>query len=212
MQERNSQPGIRHIASGILLGLVFCLLLPVAAASGADSNRSFESFHPVFERNIFNANRQASRQPVVSMAPSEPIRSEELFLIGSLCYGETEISFFESTNPEYPTIVQKGDTIAGFQVSSIGTHSIMMEKDGEHLVLPVGEGLRKRGDGSWEVISRTSDSIRRDSSTGSSSSRRRPAEAESRSSRPPQETGRTDSSRNDMLRRMMERRRQEMEQ
>jgi len=188
------------------------LCLPAGFAVASDKGGTpFESFQIIIDRNIFSPRRQQVRFEDNSLPEahfSESEASERIYLTGALIYGATAVAFFEGARSEDEAVVSPGDTIAGYQLIDVNTDAVELEKDEQRIELPVGSGLSRQGDGRWSVLPGSFDPSgfepgRRTSfQTGSESeAAQRPVAGEA-----------DESSRGDILRALMERRRREIEQ
>lgn len=180
-----------------------------AVAAGSDAI-SYESFRIVIERNIFDPGRTAARpgRPEVTVsAIAEPVRNDRFFLYGALIYEGTAVAFFSGTRDEYNLAARKGGSIAGYRVVEIRTQSVALEIDGERVDLPVGSGLSRQSDGQWAMTSEAPVLDRRPEA-----GRERNGEGASQQADARSEAGETESpSASDLMQRMMERRRRELE-
>ncbi len=187
------------------------LILWVFSAAAADSGGvSYESFRIVVDRNIFDPGRSPGR-PARSEAPEvqsqTPAQNDRVSLYGALIDGGTAVAFFSGTRDEYNRVARQGETIAGYRVIEIRTQSVELEKDGERIDLPVGAGLSRPGEGGWTVITESPVLDRepeagRERSVEEARPRIETANESSQGSEPPV---------SDLMQRMMERRKRELE-
>lgn len=174
--------------------LIAVMASPVPAQDGSGSSTpAFESFRIILDRNIFDPNRRQERPKSSRPQPtSTPARTEQISLIGTILYEQGSFAFFEGTEPEYDAIVKLGERIAGYRVAEIHSANVILEKDKQRMELRVGLGLSRQGEEEWAIalIERDAD---REAEAGSSS------DGDDSSDQPA----------NDVLKRLMERRRQE---
>ena len=193
--------------------------------SGGVSYPSLASFKLIQERNIFDPDRRRPRE-MRRETPVAPPREESFTLLGTMSYGERILAFFEGTQRDWSGAVELGNEVAGHTLKEVGFDNVLLELKGEILALQVGAGRSKRGDADWETQDRDSwkgssgGSRSGRSSRPSSSSTFRPArpedsaDAESASADGGSENAADESvidrSASDILKQMMERRRQQV--
>ena len=192
---------------------------------GGVSYPSLASFKLIQERNIFDPDRRRPREMRREM-PVEPPREESFTLLGTMSYGDRTLAFFGATQRDWSGAVGLGKEVAGHTLKEVEFDHILLELEGETVSLQVGAGRSKRGDGDWETQERGSwkgssgGSRSGRSSRSSSSSAFRPArpedspDAESASADGGSENAADESvidgSASDILKQMMERRRQQV--
>jgi len=188
------------------------------AAGGSASQRAPSASDPVrllSERNIFDASREP-RRPERS-APSKPL--EWIELVGVWRDGSRPVALVEGSRSQYCGSLSVGQTIADFKALRIETDGLVLSRNGSTIALPVGSRLSRRGDEEWSL---SAGGLGRETADGRgpSATPQAPATPEAGSSR------QTDADRpsagsdsktspapsgaaNDLLKRLMERRRQE---
>ena len=188
---------------------------------------SLASFKLIQERNIFDPERRRPRE-IRRERPVEPPREESFTLLGTMSYGERILAFFEGTQRNWSGAVELGEEVAGHTLKEVGFDNVLLELKGEVLSLQVGAGRSKRGDADWETQDRDSwkgssgGSRSGRSSRSSSSSTFRPARTEGSAdaasasadggSDNAADESVIDGSASDILKQLMERRRQQMGQ
>jgi len=114
--------------------------------------RSFEDFQLIAERNIFDP----SRKPHTHTAPPEPERPPEpkvdiIALTGTLSYAKGTFAFFDSNSSDFRKTAKVGDQIAGYTLKGIEQSQVALEHESQLLELKVGQQLRRKDQGAWEV-------------------------------------------------------------
>ena len=143
-----------------------------------------------------------------------------------MSYGERILAFFEGTQRDWSGAVELGNEVAGHTLKEVGFDNVLLELKGEILALQVGAGRSKRGDADWETQDRDSwkgssgGSRSGRSSRSSSSSTFRPARPEDSAdaasasadggSENAADESVIDGAASDILKQMMERRRQQV--
>ena len=192
---------------------------------GGVSYPSLASFKLIQERNIFDPDRRRPRE-MRRETPVAPPREESFTLLGTMSYGERIMAFFEGTQRDWSGAVELGNEVAGHTLKEVGFDNVLLELKGEILALQVGAGRSKRGDADWETQDRDSwkgssgGSRSGRSSRSSSSSTFRPARPEDSAdaasasadggSENAADESVIDGSASDILKQMMERRRQQV--
>lgn len=192
---------------------------------GGVSYPSLASFKLIQERNIFDPDRRRPRE-MRRETPVAPPREESFTLLGTMSYGERILAFFEGTQRDWSGAVELGNEVAGHTLKEVGFENVLLELKGEILALQVGAGRSKRGDADWETQDRDSwkgssgGSRSGRSSRSSSSSTFRPARPEDSAdaasasadggSENAADESVIDGSASDILKQMMERRRQQV--
>jgi hypothetical protein len=179
----------------------------VLAQPTFSSDSEFETFRLIVNRNIFDPNRRPD-EPIRDQEPSftpevpEPPPTERLVLLGVLINGSEVIAFFDGSESGYKTAVDLGGAIAGQRVAEIRTDFVKLENKGRTIDLPVGLSIRREDPGEWEIDSE----YRSSSRLGSTLEKGRESGAGDSS-----EGGKAeDTSADDVLKRMIERRKKEV--
>jgi hypothetical protein len=174
-------------------------LRTVAAEAGAG-----EDLLALFsERNVFDPNRRAPRRGEERRTFAPPPRSENFRLIGALIHDDNAFGFFDGTDSDYRRVAEVGEVFAGFKVVAIDTAGVTLEKDGDPIEMAVGAGMRRVGEGAWTPADGAGE-------VGAPLTGDRDAEIESTGDEPaPEATTAAEDEASDVLRRMLERRRQE---
>lgn len=193
------------------------------------SPKSYDAFRIVGERNIFDANRSARTRGRSSEDAAPAPKVESFALVGTMAYEKNSLAFFDSNNSAYRKTAKAGDTIGIHKLKRIGASQVTLEAEGKEVELKVGMQMRRESDGPWEAAVRTETFASAPTPGGGGSGERRPSfgggdsSRSSRSSRggytrgptpggPPPDTSAPSSggSDNDLLRRLMEKRKKEM--
>ncbi|MBN1903326.1 hypothetical protein JW926_18550 [Candidatus Sumerlaeota bacterium] len=151
----------------------------------------FEEFRIIWERNIFDPSRREPQREVRTPRKEETKPEEHIRLLGALLNGKDANVFFEGSSSSYNGEWKRGDVIAGFRISQVQTNGVVLEKKDQKIDLPVGSVIIRTEGDAWRI--------------GDSS--------ESFATIPEKEKSSNaiskDAGTNDILKRLMERRRQE---
>lgn len=195
-----------------------------------EEKTGLESFKLIWERNIFNPNRQKPLDPSQIVERKEAPQIETFTLIGTMIKGASSYAFFQGSNSLYNTVLGVGDQIAGHIISEISTSGILLKSEETPQVLTVGQGMSRQEQGAWSV-SAVSYSSRRDRSpsrnregdrsrdrsfNSSPSTRNRVAAQTDTRSTSEESSGETSeessgNSQSEILKKLMEKRKQEMQ-
>jgi len=184
--------------------LAFALLALLSGGSGWAQNAGkppgYEGFQFARTRNIFDPNRQARPEPSRGgPSPTVATRQNFLMLTGTMVTEGKSRAFFSGGSSDANKVAAVGETVSGYKVIAIESAQVQLEKGGQSTPLGVGKQLTLEGMVSLPVEPGPV--------TESSAPGGRPSPpvspAAAPSSSPP-------ASGSDVLKKMMERRQQEM--
>jgi hypothetical protein len=177
---------------------------------------AFETFESILDKNIFNPNRRPRREETqpVERTPDP----DEIVLTGTIVTEKDRFAFFEDSRSGDITVVSTGKTFLGFDVDAVNTNSVILKKDDKPFEVSMLMAMRKDQDSDWEVSTPTN--VKRGSSSSSSSSRSsvsgsrnedssRSSVAPSASESPSSESSGSGDVQNEVLRKLLEKRKQE---
>jgi hypothetical protein len=169
------------------------LVMPAMAQAPAQK-RGFEAFQGIRTRHIFDPDR---RGPRVESAPSTTAtkRPDFLALTGTMVTSGKTLAFFIGSRTEFNKVLAVREKIADYTVAAITPSHVELEKEGKPLTLAIGKQLAM--DGSGNVSESTGASSAASSSTTPAGADMAP---------PPG----VPADKAEVLRRMMERRNQEV--
>ena len=121
-------------------------------AATAREGTDFESFQLIPDRNIFNPNRSARASRTNREPPPRETRVDTLALVGSMSYTKGDFAFFDGSSSEFRRVLKAGDSIAGFQLRSIGRNSVQLESAGKTQELAIGSHFRREEAGEWQLV------------------------------------------------------------
>jgi type II secretory pathway component PulC len=125
------------------IAAMMMMLFAQEASAAEQVVKGFESFKLVRTRNIFDPNRQpiqtesAQRPP----PPPRPPAPNQLALNGAMVTADTSFAFFGGTRDDYRKVLGVGATIAGFNIKSIAPSQVELERNGKTIVLAVGQQI-----------------------------------------------------------------------
>ena len=167
------------------------------AARAQQTNRAseadFSSFQVISERNIFNPNRTArhkrGNQP-------QPV-ADAFSLVGTMSYAKGTFAFFDGTSSEYRKVVTNAEAIAGYKVTDITPSTVKLANGDKQLLMKVGTQMRREEKGSWQLAATSELPVETTENADAA-----PAEPSASDS---------DSGGNDVLKRLMKQREQELQ-
>jgi hypothetical protein len=181
--------------SKLILVLLIGLTTPLAWAQG--SKPSYDSFKLVKSRNIFDPNRRAVRREESREArPESRSRPNWLMLTGTMVTEGKTLAFFNSSRSDYRKVVAVGESIADYKVTAITPLQVEWERGGQRSVLAVGRQVSIEGTTTEPLESPAPE----ETAPPADGEKSAPATSE------PAPSG----DKNEVLRRMMERRAKEM--
>ncbi len=197
--------------------MILIVLQSVASLTGAESEQAtskepvrnsidFESFSFILDNNIFDSNRQ-DRERLEAERRRNQQRSipvERFALVGTMHNEGEAFAFFAGTERDYQSVLEIDQSIAGYTVKEISKEIVTLEKEGEQIEFRIGMEMTRTGDEPWKLIENSS------GNWGQSSGRSRSARSTSTSSPSATTSNPLSGSKSDILKKMMERRKQQM--
>ncbi len=171
-------------------------LLAPALIHSAEKTAGYDAFSLVRTRNIFDPNRRAPVKQSEAARPAAPSRpkSVHLSLTGTMVTDGRSLAFFSGSRSEFNKIIGVGGKIGDFTVAKISGSQVDLEQAGQPTTLAVGKRLQLEGTEAGATETEPP------APTGDASA----------TSTAPTGTPPTGGSPSDVLKRMMERRAQEM--
>jgi hypothetical protein len=117
------------------------LCLAVALLAGAASAQNLDSFRIIGQRNIFNLNRTPQTKTTYARPTYRSTGGESLTLVGTMAYETNQLAFFDGTSPDCRKALKLDDTIAGYKLVSISFNRVRLEANGQPVELYVGARL-----------------------------------------------------------------------
>jgi hypothetical protein len=191
---------------------IFLLLLVAISSGPAQTNNQETNHAPDFSsysqfitsRNIFNPDRYPVRESSGRRRPSRSARAGTPYisLVGTMNYQKGMFAFFDGNTSDYRKVLQDNGQIAGYTVKEINlTGANLVFNTTNVLHLSIGSQLRQNGT-NWELVG-TSEAITSPADTTTEV----PADTSSAPTAVPADSS---SAPNDILKRLMQKREQEM--
>lgn len=109
---------------------------------------TFEAYRLIGDRNIFNPNRIGRSRASEAPAP----RNDVISFVGTMQYEKGLFAFFDSPDAAYRKALNEGGALGKFIVKGITADSVELEREAKPLTLKMGQQLRRPEGGEWSVI------------------------------------------------------------
>ena len=132
---------------------LFFLLIALNNSSRAQAREkpSFNEFRIVLERNIFDPDRRAPQRDFKRPLREETTPPEQVRLLGVFFNEKEATIFFEGSQSSYNGEWKPGDMIAGFRIGKSQTNGVVLEKNGKKIHLSVGSVMAKTNGEDWQI-------------------------------------------------------------
>ena len=147
------RPGLPpgHLAAALLLVAVLCQAQEETTPRDAPA---LEQFSVVWEKNLFDPNRQPPAADIPYNPPAVPPVLDRLQLTGVLLVSEEQTAFFEGTRAGFNTLAKAGDTVGEFLVERVRIDRVDLAMGEQRLSIEVG-GVATGGEpGTWSSAAR----------------------------------------------------------
>ncbi len=144
---------LRHLWF-FLAGIALCGRCP-AASTNESARTDDAAFAIIYERNIFDPNRTAQHEPSPDDHP-EPVAAapaETFALVGTMSYAKGTFAFFSGSAPDYQKVLRREDEIAGFRITDIASDAVTLATSNSTVVVRVGSGMQQDRLAGWTPVS-----------------------------------------------------------
>jgi hypothetical protein len=128
---------------------------PRASASGGPSRLDYASFRMIADRNIFNPNRSARSGRFDRREFRRPAQVDSFSLVGTMSYEKGYFAFFDGSSYQYRKALKLDDTIAGYRLTQIGHDSVRLIAGSNTVELKMGTQMRREDEGLWTLSTRS---------------------------------------------------------
>lgn len=137
---------ISHYRPLLIAAVILAAAVRPAIAQEAPKPQGFDSFRLVLSRNVFDPERRAmpSRDAARRTVPQGTVRSS-VTLTGTMVTPSKSLAFFGSSRSEYNKVASVNDQVGDFKVLEIAPNEVMLEHAGEKTPLSVGKQLPLAG-------------------------------------------------------------------
>jgi len=125
-----------------------------SSPDSASTNRlEFSYYRLIFDRNIFNPNRRPQGR-FMDQAPTDyqrPRRVDTFSLVGTMAYEKGVFAFFDGSGYQYRKTAKPGEIIAGYGISEVGHDYVKLVSKTNQLELRIGMQMRRDDGGDWSL-------------------------------------------------------------
>ena len=189
------------IAIGALLSM---------GARGQEPAKGYDAYRLVRTRNIFDPNRKPIRVEAPPPRQSAPrTRSSSFTLTGTMVRDGRSLAFFSGSRSEFSKVIGVGDSVANYKVAAIAPSQVELEHEGKKVTLALGQPFKIEGlPGEPEEPDAPAESPPGPDGSSATPGTNPPTPSGTpQNASPPSGSG---NSKDEILRRMMERRAKEM--
>jgi hypothetical protein len=188
--------------AAVMVCIVFISVSSMAQETPVLGESGIDSFSLLWERNIFSSTRQAPVREVVREEMPPPPVVDEFALVGTLVTDEHAYAFFNGSDRDYRGVRMIGGQIAGCTITQVDTEKIVIQLNEEKKEMAVGTGMKRVNQGPWSL-----EAVMQIVPTGDISQNVVDGSTETSTSTAVEGS----APMNDVLRKLMERRRQELQ-
>ena len=179
---------------------------------------SLQDFRILHINNIFDPNRKPYRSPGKRQDPKPEPPIDAFTVIGLMAYADRQIAVLSGSSSEYSGAFKLNDQIDNLKLISLSDKAVSFAEGEATFSVNIGTSLRRVDGGAWKesservrTASKSSSSRSEYSSRGTTRSDENKDSAKDSEDKEDESDGATDSEA-ELLRKMMERRRQEVEE
>ena len=114
----------------------------------------YSSFKIVTDRNIFNPNRSSRSYRSEPREYRRPARVESFSLVGTMIYEKGTFAFFDGSSSAYRKALDIADVIADYVVTDVGMNYVKLATETNELELRIGMQMRREDEGEWRLLNR----------------------------------------------------------
>jgi len=179
---------------------------------------SLQDFDILHMRNIFDPNRKPYRSPRKRQDPKPEPQIDAFTVIGLMAYAGRQIAVLSGSSSEYSGAFKLNDQIDNLKLISLSDKAVSFAEGEATFSVDIGTSLRRADGGAWKesservgTASKSGSSRSQYSSRGTARSNDNKDSTKDSEDKGDESDGSTDSAA-ELLRKMMERRRQEVEE
>ncbi|MDB4805292.1 hypothetical protein OAH16_01685 [bacterium] len=172
---------------------------------------SLQDFDILHKRNIFDPNRKPYREPRKPQDPEPEPQIDAFTVIGLMAYADRQIVVLSGSSSEYNGVFKLNDQIDNLKLISLGDKAVSFAEGETNFSVGIGTGLRRVDGGDWkESTERVSSTSRSQYSSRGTTRSDENTDSAKESEDKAGEADDSEDSAAELLRKMMERRRQEV--
>lgn len=135
-----------------LLLSVAALALPAVARDQAApatpapaAAKGFDAFGLVKTRNVFDPNRRAMRTESTTEKRDRTTRPSWFMLTGTMVTDGKTLAFFSGSRSEFSKVIPAGESVAGYKLLVVTPAQVELEHGGKSMTMGVGHRLQLEG-------------------------------------------------------------------
>ena len=172
---------------------------------------SLQDFDILHKRNIFDPNRKPYREPRKPQDPEPEPQIDAFTVIGLMAYADRQIVVLSGSSSEYNGVFKLNDQVDNLKLISLGDKAVSFAEGETNFSVGIGTGLRRVDGGDWkESTERVSSTSRSQYSSRGTTRSDENTDSAKESEDKAGEADDSEDSAAELLRKMMERRRQEV--
>ncbi len=128
--------------SKLLSALIAVGALLSIAAQPAEPAKGYDAFRLVRTRNIFDPNRRPVRTEAPPPRSTPRTRSISFTLTGTMVRDGRSLAFFSGSRSEFSKVIGVGDSVANYKIAAIEPSQVELEHDGKKVTLAIGQPFK----------------------------------------------------------------------
>ena len=136
------------------LGLAACGAA-LAGQTNTLSKADYAFFKLIPDRNIFNPNRHPHRPGTQRTEPASTAPADTLTLVGTMSYEKGTFAFFDGSHTDCQKVLERNGEIAGFTLAAIQPNTVLLAAGTNSIELKVGAHLRRDAEAGWQLVQDT---------------------------------------------------------
>ena len=133
-----------------VLGMVVCGRC-FAEPTNAPAKTDYAVFKPIPERNIFNPGRSAHRDRTNQAETVSTPPTDAFALVGTMTYEKGTFAFFSGPKADYQKVLQRNGEIAGFKITAITHDAVTLASSNSTVEIRVGAQLQRDAAAGWKL-------------------------------------------------------------
>ena len=134
-----------------MLGVMVCSPC-FAASTNAPARTEYAFFKLIPERNIFNPARVAHHFQTTPADSGTSTPTDAFVLVGTMAYAKGTFAFFSGPTTNYQKVLPCHGEIAGFKLTAIQPEAVILTTSNRTLALHVGAQLQRNAETGWTLV------------------------------------------------------------
>jgi len=143
-----------HMTRIVFMGATLVMAGSVAAfgqGTNTPARTDYSYFQIIAERNIFNPDRYSHEAR--SRRERREAPADAFALVGTMSYQKGDFAFFDGTSETYRKVLELDGTIAGYKVTAITPDTVTLQATNKQVELTVGSQMRREGT-NWQLVAK----------------------------------------------------------